>query len=92
MCQGGCGRGGPHSVRSKGIAVKIYMFKSEADEFSAFVSDPSGSAFPSQFAPWQPSGSVEMGAAPPHNFSRYKIESAIKLRGYQLWRLKQEVA
>jgi len=72
--------------------VKLYVFKSEADELSAFAGDPSGSELPSQFAPWQPSGAIETGVAPPHNFSRYKIESAIKLRGYQLWRLKREVA
>jgi hypothetical protein len=76
----------------EGIVVKIYVFKSESDGLSAFVGDPSGSELPSQFAPWQPSGAVEMGAAPPHNFSRYKIESEIKLRGYQLWRLKRKVA
>ena len=72
--------------------MKIYVFKSEADELNAFVGDSSGSELPSQFAPWQPSGAIETGATPPHNFSRYKIESAIKLRGYQLWRLKHEVA
>ena len=72
--------------------MRIYVFKSEADEFSAFAGDASGSELPSQFGPWQSSGAIETGAAPPHNFSRYKIESAIKLRGYQLWRLKPEVA
>jgi len=72
--------------------VKLYMFKSEADGLSAFVGDPSGSELPGQFAPWRPDGAIETGAALPHNFSRYKIESAIKLRGYQLWRLKREVA
>jgi len=72
--------------------VKIYVFKSEADELSAFAGDPSGSELPRQFAPWRPSGAIETGVAAPHGFSRYKIESAIKLRGYQLWRLKREVA
>lgn len=82
----------PHSAELEGIVVKIYVFKSEADELNAFVGDPSGSELPSQFAPWQPSGAIEAGSAPPHKFSRYQIESAIKLRGYQLWRLKREPA
>jgi len=47
---------------------------------------------PSQFAPWHPDGIIEVGMALPHNFSRFKIESAIKLNGYQLWRLKRQVA
>lgn len=72
--------------------MKIYVFKSETDELSAFAADPSGSELPGQFAPWRPSGAIEAGVAPPHNFSRYQIESAIKLRGYQLWLLKREVA
>jgi len=82
----------PHSAQSKGIVVKIYVFKSETDELSAFAGDPSGSELPGQFAPCRPDGAIDTGAAPPHEFSRYKIESAIKLRGYQLWRLKGEVA
>ena len=72
--------------------MQIYVFKSETAELSAFAGDSSGSRLPSQFAPWLPDGIVEVGMALPHNFSRYKIESAIKLNGYQLWRLKRQAA
>ncbi len=69
--------------------LQIYIFRSETDELSAYAGDASGSKLPSQFAPWQPDGTIEAGEVPPHNMSRYRIESAIKLHGYQLWRLKR---
>ena len=71
--------------------MKPYVFKSEADELSAFVGEASGHGAPGQFAPWRPGGAIET-AAPPHNFSRYTNESVIKLRGYQLWWLEREMA
>ena len=49
------------------------------------------SKLPVHFAPWTPVGFVENGAQPPHNFSRFKIEAALKLVGFQLWRAKQKV-
>jgi hypothetical protein len=76
----------------KGNILQIYMFKSENDEIRAFAGDVSGSKLPSQFAPWQADGTVNAGTTPPHRFSRFKIESAIKLNGYQLWRLKPQAA
>lgn len=72
--------------------MQIFVFRSETAELSAFAGDSSGSKLPSQFAPWQLECTVEGGTALPHNFSRYKIESAIKLEGYQLWRLKRQAA
>ncbi len=68
--------------------MRLYIFTSEANNLSAFSGDVEGSRLPAQFAPWTPAGFVESGAQPPHNFSRFKIESALKLVGFQLWRVK----
>ncbi len=71
--------------------MSIYIFKSETNAaLHAFAGDAEGSKLPAQFAPWQPAGSIRAGEPPPHNFSRFKIESAIKLQGFQLWRMKPE--
>ncbi|HEY7229876.1 MAG TPA: hypothetical protein VH558_05840 [Pseudolabrys sp.] len=70
--------------------MRIYIFTSEANEdLSAFTGDADGSKLPAQFAPWCADGVIEASAMPPHNFSRIKIESAIRLNGYQLWRMKR---
>jgi hypothetical protein len=66
------------------------MFKAEDHGLNAFVGDAEGSKLPEQFAPWVADGFVEEGRSPPHNFSRYTIESAVKLEGFQLWRLKKK--
>jgi len=72
--------------------MRIYIFKSEAnDALYAFAGDVDGSKLPTTFAPWQPEGAVEAGVPPPHNLSRFRIESAIKLNGFQLWRMKQKL-
>jgi hypothetical protein len=71
-------------------AMRIYIFKSKASAaLYAFAGDVEGTTLPAQFAPWRPDGTIEAGGSPPHNFSRFKIESAIKLHGFQLWRMKQ---
>jgi hypothetical protein len=73
--------------------MRIYVFKSETNEgLCAFAADNEGSKLPIQFAPWQPEGIIEVSQVPPHNFSRIKIESAIRLNGFQLWRIKQPAA
>jgi hypothetical protein len=73
--------------------MRIYVFKSEANEgLCAFAGDAEGNKLPAQFAPWQSEGVIEVSGTPPHNFSRIKIESAIRLNGFQLWRIKQPVA
>ncbi len=69
--------------------MRIYIFK--ADSLCAFAGDANGSRLPKQFAPWTADGYVETGAHPPHRLSRYRIESAIKQHGFQLWRAKQKV-
>lgn len=70
--------------------MRIYVFKSEAnDGLCAFVGDADGNKLPAQFAPWHSEGVIETSGTPPHNFSRIKIESAIRLNGFQLWRIKQ---
>jgi hypothetical protein len=67
----------------------IYMFTSEASpNLHAFAGDPSGSKLPEGHAPWSAAGSLRPDQHPPHRFSRAKIEEAIKLVGFQLWRLK----
>ncbi|MCW5688940.1 MAG: hypothetical protein KIT76_10380 [Pseudolabrys sp.] len=70
--------------------MRLYIFTSEANDLSAFSGDEKGSKLPAQFAPWTPAGFVENGAQPPHNFSRFKIEAALKLVGFQLWRVKEK--
>ena len=67
----------------------IYMFTSEASpNLHAFAGDPSGSKLPESHAPWTAAGSIKSDQHPPHRFSRAKIEEAIKLAGFQLWRMK----
>ncbi len=73
--------------------MRIYVFKSEINEdLSAFAGDSDGSKLPVQFAPWHPEGVIEVSEVPPHNFSRIKIEGAIRRNGFQLWRKKLPVA
>jgi hypothetical protein len=68
----------------------IYMFASEANpNLHAFAGDPSGSKLPENHAPWIAAGLIKSDQHPPHRFSRAKIEAAIKLSGFQLWRLKR---
>ena len=70
--------------------MRLYMFTSEAKNLSAFSADAEGAKLPPQFAPWTPAGFVENGAQPPYNFSRFKIEAALKMVGFQLWRVKEK--
>lgn len=67
--------------------MRLYMFRSQETDLRAFAGEPEGNTLPQQFAPWTPDGVVESGRSPPHNLSRFKIESAIKLVGFQLWRV-----
>ena len=70
--------------------MRIYVFKSEANgALYAFAGDDKGTKLPAGFAPWRPEGVIEPGKPPPHNFSRIRIESAIRLSGFQLWRAKR---
>ena len=69
--------------------MRLYMFKSEANGICAFAGDGEGRRLPEQFQPWTAQGFVESGRQPPHNLSRAKIESAVKLAGFQLWRMKE---
>ena len=69
--------------------MTIYMFSSETrPSLHAFAGDPSGRKLPEQFGPWDSTGSLASDQHPPHRFSRAKIEQAIKLEGFQLWRTK----
>jgi hypothetical protein len=71
--------------------MQIYMFVSEAtSNLHAFAGDPTGSKLPKNHGPWGAEGSLRSDQHPPHRFSRARIEAAIKLTGYQLWRLKQD--
>ena len=67
--------------------MRLYIFRSQAANLCAFAGDPDGNSLPKQFDPWVANGMVEAGRQPPHNLSRAKIESAIKLVGFQLWRI-----
>jgi hypothetical protein len=69
----------------------IYMFTSEASpNLHAFAGDLSGSKLPENHAPWIAAGLITSSQHPPYRFSRAKIEEAIKLSGFQLWRLKPD--
>ena len=70
--------------------MRLYMFKSPINGLCAFSADADGDRLPPQFKPWTADGVVEHTQAPPHNFSRIKIESALRLFGFQLWRLKEK--
>jgi hypothetical protein len=73
--------------------MRIYVFKSQINEgLCAFAGDNDGSKLPVQFAPWHPEGVIEVSEVPPHNFSRIKIEGAIRRNGFQLWRKKLSAA
>lgn len=72
--------------------MQIYVFKSDSSSrLCAFAGDPSGSKLPEKHGPWSATGSIKPDQHPPHLFSRAKIEQAIKLIGFQLWRVKTSV-
>jgi hypothetical protein len=80
-------------VPGKDILMQIYMFTSQsAANLRAFAGDAAGSKLPQRHGPWTADGSIRSGEHPPHRFSRAKIEQAIKLDGFQLWRMKPEDA
>jgi hypothetical protein len=69
--------------------MQIYMFVSEtSSNLRAFAGDPTGSKLPENHGPWGAAGSLRPDQHPPHRFSRARIEEAIKLAGFQLWRMK----
>ena len=68
--------------------MRLYMFKWGTADVCAFAGDAAGAKLPEKFQPWAPDGFVENGAQPPHNLSRFKIEAALKLVGFQLWRVR----
>jgi hypothetical protein len=81
-----------HPKECEFYAMRIYIFKSEANgALYAFAGDEDGARLPAGFAPWRPEGVVEAGRPPPHNLSRIRIEGAIRLQGFQLWRTKRPV-
>lgn len=69
--------------------MRIYIFRSETTELRAFAADKTGTALPQGFAPWRSAGVIEPDELPPNNLSRMRIESAIKVQGFQLWRTKR---
>jgi hypothetical protein len=73
----------------KACSMQIYMFTSQASPtLHAFAGDPDGSKLPESHGPWGSAGSIRSDQHPPHRFSRARIEEAIKLIGFQLWRVK----
>ena len=68
--------------------MRIYIFKSETrNDLRAFAGDLMGSKLPENHGPWTATGAIGPDNAPPHNFSRDAIESAIEAAGFQLWRV-----
>ena len=73
--------------------MHIYIFRSDVNkELQAFAGDAAGSRLPDQFGPWQAIGVVRPDKDPPYSLSRDKIQKAIKVDGFQLWRLKPKAA
>jgi hypothetical protein len=70
--------------------MRLYIFRSQETGLRAFAGDAEGKSLPKQFEPWVSDGIVESGRQPPHNLSRMKIESALKIVGFQLWRVPGE--
>jgi hypothetical protein len=81
------------AAANRDAAMRIFIFKSEARPgLRAFGGDLVGSQLPTQFKPWRVTGAVRSDQDPPYNFSRQIIETAIKDRGFQLWRLSKKDA
>ncbi|MDX2225333.1 MAG: hypothetical protein SFV21_21435 [Rhodospirillaceae bacterium] len=74
----------------EGGAMRLFMFKADAHGLNAFAGNAEGSELPARFAPWATDGVVEEGRQLPHGMSRHTIESAVKLEGFQLWRVKKK--
>jgi hypothetical protein len=76
----------------KGCTMRIYIFKSETRrDLHAFAGDLMGSKLPENHGPWTATGAIGPDKAPPHNFSRDAIQSAIDGAGFQLWRVGKKV-
>ena len=70
--------------------MRIFIFKSDANpELRAFGGDLLGSQLPNSSAPGMRWG-LTPDQDPPHNLSRDMIETAIKDRGFQLWRMSKK--
>lgn len=72
--------------------MRLFMFRADEHGLNAFAGDAEGSRLPDQFAPWVADGVVEETRALPHGINRVTIESAVKLNGFQLWRMKKNEA
>jgi hypothetical protein len=71
--------------------MRIFIFKSEAkSDLGAFGGDLAGLQLPSQFKPWRAVGAVAPDNDPPYKLSREVIETSIKERGFQLFRLSKK--
>jgi hypothetical protein len=71
--------------------MRIFIFKSQPrPELRAFSGDVGGGELPKQFSPWHAIGVISPDRAPPHALSRDVIETAIKAKGFQLWRMSKK--
>jgi hypothetical protein len=69
--------------------MHIYIFRSDLKkELRAFAGDAAGSKLPDRFGPWHAVGVVRPDKNPPCNLPRDEIQKAIKINGFQLWRMK----
>jgi hypothetical protein len=76
---------------NRGGTMRLFIFKSDSSsDLRAFGGDLVGSQLPIQFKPWHVTGAVAPGEDPPYNLSRDAIETAVKDRGFQLWRLSKK--
>jgi hypothetical protein len=78
-------------LANRGAGMRIFIFKSEANpHLRAFGGDLAGTQLPKQFKPWRVTGAVAPDDDPPYKLSRDLIETALKDRGFQLWRLSKK--
>jgi hypothetical protein len=74
----------------RGTPMRIFIFKSERrPDLRAFGGDLAGSQLPKQFSPWHAIGAIAPDRDPPHKLARDVIETAIKTKGFQLWRMSK---
>jgi hypothetical protein len=84
-------RHGEDVAANRGGAMRIYMFKSDANpELRAFGGDLAGTQLPGRFKPWHVVGAIAPNQDPPYKLSRDLIEAAINDRGFQLFRLSKK--
>ena len=70
----------------------IYQFTSPSAGLGAFTRDRSAQTLPAKYGPWDFVARIASYQRFPVGFPRKAVEDEIVSRGYQLWRMKPELA